>query len=424
MKHRLPDKSERLSKRTLNDRIIKALKPAPNGKRYMLMDVVVPNFGVEVTRTAHKSYKLVTRYPGRIRPERGHLAVYGEITLQAARDKARNWIEQITRGLDPREEAERQRAAELAKRANTFAMVAEDFITQKVKAERKGDEVERDIRRVFFPLWAAMPITRISKNHIINMVKAQGDKLYQAHNLFSTARRLLQWAVDQNVYGLEVSPCMGLKPDKLIGKKKARQRILNNDELAALWKSAAAMAYPYGQLYHLLCLTGLRRDDVGEARWSEFDLRNKLWTIPAERMKMDVAHAVPLTDDMLAILRGIERGSKGDYIFSTEKGVRPVNGYGQVKAKLDKAMTAMLGAAPAPFINHDIRRTVRTNLPALGVSNEVAEAIMAHARPGMNGVYDLYSYLPEKRAALEKWGRRLAEIVQAAESNVVSLQRA
>src|SRR3974377_2061328 len=88
VKHRLPDKSERLSKRTLNDRIIKALKPAPNGKRYMLMDVVVPNFGVEVTRTAHKSYKLVTRYPGRIRPERGHLAVYGEITLPAARDKS------------------------------------------------------------------------------------------------------------------------------------------------------------------------------------------------------------------------------------------------------------------------------------------------------------------------------------------------
>jgi integrase len=412
-----------VKKRTLNDRIITALKPAPNGKRYMLMDTIVPNFGVEITRTAHKSYKLVTRYPGRIRPERGHLAVYGEITLQVARDRARNWIEQITRGLDPREEAERQRKAELAKRGNTFAMVAEDFIKEKVAHERKGAEVERDIRREFMPLWDTLPITRVSKNHVVNMVKSTKDrgKLYQAHNLFSTARRLFQWAVDQHVYGLEVSPCAGLKADKLIGEKKARQRILNNDELAALWKSASDMGSPYGPLYHLLCLTGLRRDDVGEAQWSEFDLREKIWTIPAARMKMDAAHAVPLTDDMLAILRGIERGAKGDYVFSTEGGVRPVNSYAQAKIKLDRAMTIALGAEPPPFINHDIRRTVRTNLPALQVSDTVAEALMAHARPGIHGVYDLYSYLPEKRAALEKWGKRLADIVAAAD-NVVPLR--
>jgi len=75
-----------------------------------------------------------------------------------------------------------------------------------------------------------------------------------------------------------------------------------------------------------------------------------------------------------------------------------------------------------PWTLHDLRRTVRTKLPELGVSDVVAEAVLAHARPGIKGVYDLYSYLPEKRDALERWAVRLAAIVNPAPANVIPLR--
>jgi hypothetical protein len=72
-------------------------------------------------------------------------------------------------------------------------------------------------------------------------------------------------------------------------------------------------------------------------------------------------------------------------------------------------------------VNHDIRRTVRTHLSALHIGEEVREAVLAHVRPGIKGVYDQYQYLEEKREALTLWNARLRDIVEAPPANVVKL---
>jgi hypothetical protein len=121
------------------------------------------------------------------------------------------------------------------------------------------------------------------------------------------------------------------------------------------------------------------------------------------------------------------------YVFSTIGGQRPFSGFSKAKARLDQLAdqirreTVDEGQEMAPmpaWTLHDVRRTVRSNLPALGVPDVVAEAILAHARPGIAGVYDLYSYLPEKREALERWASRLAAIVDPAPANVLPMRKA
>ena len=67
------------------------------------------------------------------------------------------------------------------------------------------------------------------------------------------------------------------------------------------------MGYPYGPLFQMLALTGQRKSEVAEARWSEFDLDKKLWEIPAERMKADAGHAVPLSDEAMKVLQSLPR---------------------------------------------------------------------------------------------------------------------
>jgi integrase len=394
-------------KRTLNDRIVKALKPAVH--LYDQMDALVPGFGVRVAESGRRTFMLIARYGGSKNPTRRALGEYGELTLEEAREKAREWLKLVQQGRDPKDEMERQRIAEQRKRANSFAAVAEDFISEKLPAERKGREVERDIRREFLPAWGGRPISEITPLDVRTLIKAAKDRgaPYQAHNLLGTVRRMFSWAIDQHVYGIETSPCDRLKPKAIIGEKVFRTRILTDDELRAFWPATAQLGYPYGPLFRMLALTGQRKSEVAEARWPEFDLAKRLWTIPAARMKADAAHVVPLSDDVIALLQSLPRFNKGDHLFSTTFGEKPVNGFSKAKERLDKLMNTV-----EPWVIHDLRRTMRTHLSALPVPDLVRELVIAHTKPGLHKVYDQFAYVDEKRRALDLWAARLRAITE------------
>ncbi len=421
-----------MAKRVLTDRYIKALKTPKTG-RDEHGDAVVPGLAIRVTERGAKSFVLVARYPGSNNPTRRALGSYGAVSLEAARKKARHWLELIHGGIDPAVEEERQRAAELRARANTFAHVAEDFIVEKLPGERCSRDAERDIRRELLPRWGHLPIAQITPQHVRDLIKAvkarpprQGyprtGNLYMARNVLALCRRLFGWAIDRGEYGLEHNPCERLKPKALLGEKKARSRVLSHAELGALWRASLATPYPYGPMYRLLALTGARRNEVSEARWAEFDLDRKLWAIPPARMKADAAHVIPLSDDVIRLLESLPRFSDGDFLFSSGRGVRPVSGYSIAKADLDRRIMAELGGKLEPFVTHDIRRTVRTGLSAIpGISDLVRELVIGHTKPGLHKVYDQHAYLDEKRHALDAWAVRLRGIVGDKADNVIAL---
>jgi hypothetical protein len=146
-------------------------------------------------------------------------------------------------------------------------------------------------------------------------------------------------------------------------------------------------------------------------------------------------HLVPLTLDILQILESLPLFKEGDHLFSTTAGVKPVWVGDKIKKAIDarmlrtlKALARQRGEDPAKvelehWVNHDIRRTVRSNLSRLRVTEEAREAVLAHARPGIKGTYDVYDYADEKREALELWAVRLRSIVEPASTadNVIQL---
>jgi integrase len=427
----------------LTERAIAALKPAEPGKRYQLMDTLVHGFGVRVTDRGERSFIFYARYPGKPGPARRRLGQVGKLSLSEARDKAKEWRAQIERGIDPAVEKERARREEEERRENSFAAVAREFIRMAVigpnpakPKQRKGLEVARDIEREFISRWGKRPITDITQRDVIKVIDAAVERgsPYQAHNLLGHVRRLFNWAIARGVYGLrERSPCDRMKPKEVIGKKALRQRVLKNDELRAFWRATESAGYPYGPLFRMLALTGQRKSEVAGARWREFDVEKRLWVIPAERMKMDAAHVVPLTDEVLALLAQLPRFKQGDRLFSTTFGAKPVNGFSKAKELLDRRMLVALREGEEhpdeielpPFVIHDIRRTMRTGLSALPVPDMVRELVIAHARPGLHKVYDQYAYLDEKRHALELWAARLRSIVDPPPgANVVALRPA
>jgi len=419
----------------LTDRQIRSLKPR-DGKPYDIKDTEVSGLRVRVMGSGQRTFVLLARFPSSPHPTRRALGSYGELTLAEAREKASHWRKLIARGVDPQIQEQRDKQAALRQQRTTFAAVAEDFIKDKLPGERKGREVELEIRREFLPRWGKRPISEITAQDVRDVVKAAKDRgaPYQAHNLLVLARRMFSWAIDQHAFGLEASPCDRLKPKAIIGKKLFRTRILSDHELRLFWRAVGRLGYPYGPLFRTLALTGQRKSEVAQARWPEIDLAKKLWTIPAQRMKADAPHLVPLSDDVVAILRSLPTFKSGDHVFSTTFGVKPVNGFSKAKARLDKRMLcthrafARLRRLPlqpqiGPWVIHDIRRTMRTGLSALPVPDLVRELVIAHTKPGLHKVYDQHAYLDEKRRALDLWAARLRSIVEPAPAgNVVKMR--
>jgi len=443
-------------RRNLNDRTVSSLRPDKSLEdglgHFDTWDRDLKGFGVRVSKTGRRTFVLATRYPGSQNPTRRALGTYPALTLADARKKARAWLELIERGIDPENAEEEARQTELRKQANTFASVAEKYLETKVIGkQRKADDVARDFRKVFIALWGERPITSIMQADVVALIEGIRDNgtaatlaVYgkgpkadkkpapgQARNLLGYLKTFFAWAVGRGVYGLPGSPCTFIKGQDVIGQRDAGNRTFNDAELVAFWNASSKLPYPYSPLYRLLLLTGLRLNEVTDAAWSEFDLAKGIWVIPAARMKGKNGkvrpHSVPITADIKAILSELPRFNGGEYLFSTTNGESPVWVSDKIKKRLDAEMLLTLqernkkATLPA-WINHDLRRTLRSRLSELRINPDVAEAILAHKKPGIRGVYDQYEYFDEKRHALDQWATRLREIVES-QPNVVEFSR-
>jgi integrase len=428
-----------MKRKRLTDRTLRSLKPAKPGSRYERRDADVSGFLVRVTDRGVRTFMLQARFPGgKGQPTRRAIGVYPATKLEAARAKAAEWRNMIKAGIDPVAAEEEARHEALRRQANTFTAVADDFIAHCLRqGQRKAAEVEKDLRREFMSCWGDRPITSIQSADVRAVIDAKVEEGHQAqaHNLLGTVRRLFSWALGKDAYGLEKSPCDRIKPRDAIGPRSIRARVLSDQELRAFWRATARLGDPYGPLFRLLLLTLQRRSEVAEAQRPELDRGRRVWTIPAERMKSETAHLVPLAPSAAAAFEALPVFTKGDHLFSTTHGTKAVNGFSKAKGRLDAMMLAELQAIAEeqgddprkvtlePWVIHDLRRTGRTHLSALPVPDLVRELVIAHAKPGLHKVYDRHAYLDEKRHALELWEARLLDIVEPPPANVIAISK-
>lgn len=449
----------------LTDAKIKALQPAAEGQRYEVADALVPGLIIRVTDSGHRTFVLRTRIAGRVDPKSGRvnpvrrvIGEYGATEIAEARAKARHWLELAAKGIDPQDEVERERRAVTRQRQmeheNNFRAVAEAYVRHKRRAgRRRVDTDEREIKRHLVSRWGDMPIIEIARGDVVKMVNDLVDsgRVRTAHDMLGHTRALFGWAIDQGSYGLEHSPCDRMKPSRLIGEKKIRYRVLTDEELWAYWRATKRLGVILGPFYRVLLLTGQRLSEVAGIRrrelhpqlvkllraeapvdWAKVPADVKVWTVPPERFKSNASHTVPLSDAACAELASLPLFS-GEHLFTHTHGKKPINGFGQSKAKLDRLMLRTLralarkaGDDPAGvtlehWVQHDLRRTVRTRLSSLRVPQEVAEMVIGHGKKGLARVYDQHQFLDEMREALEAWARRLLSITEPTPSNVVQL---
>ena len=125
----------------------------------------------------------------------------------------------------------------------------------------------------------------------------------------------------------------------------------------------------------------------------------------------------------LEILGGVPRFKGGEFVFSTTHGKKPISGYSDGKARLDKKI-AESDTELEPWRFHDLRRTVVSGMAGLNIPHEIRSRVVGHALPGLDQTYNQWDYLPEKQRALEAWAGRVQEILGQRDGKVVQLRGA
>jgi integrase len=407
----------------LTERRIREFECPVGKKDVLLFDDEQKGLGVRATASGRKSFLAQYTFAGMKR--RIPLGSCSAISLAGARNAAQAILGKVANGRDPA--ADRKQAAADAKRkaahdALTLGALLEQWQSLRLAKKRKRyvSEALRAVRYAFAKHLNA-PAADLDRTADVEPVL---DALTKAGRTAMASRTAAygcacyRWAIGKGK--LTANPFQNLSDAPVTERK----RVLTDAELLAIWQATAGPG-PFNAIVRMLALTGQRRQEVAGMTWNEIAPDLSTWTLPENRTKNGATHIVPLSAQAQAIIKAAPRrersGTDPELVFWGQRG--PFNGFGKAKASLD------IASGVKDWRLHDLRRTLASGLQELGVKLEVTEAVLNHksgSRAGIVGVYQVYDYAPEKRAALAAWGERVAAIVEGREaaSNVTPFRAA
>jgi len=363
-------------------------------------DAGYAGFGVKVTPKGRKVFIVLYRTGGAASRLRKYtIGPYGRVTLHQARLAAQKVFAAKLEGRDP---AAEKRAARRRIVEDRVEDLLETFIAQRLSQNRSGGEVARLLRREVGKTWAGSSIHEISKRNVVEVVTAieQRGAPAAANKALKAIKTFLRWCVGRAV--LDQSPAEGVP---LPSKEVARDRVLDDNELAYIILAARKIGGPYGGIVELLALTGQRREEVARLQWAELDLARRVWTLPKSRTKNAKVHVVHLSEQSMAVLARADQ--TGPFLFSL-LGVKHFQEFSRAKRRLDQ-LSGVTG-----WRLHDLRRTCVSGMARLGIAPHVADKILNHQTGTISGVaavYQRHDFLAERRAALDLWGAHVDQIL-------------
>jgi integrase len=387
----------------LTDISIKNLKPGairreiPDQHQRGLYCIVQP--------TGAKVFAVRYRFDGRPRK----LTLQPGISLAAARKEAADALYQVQQGTDPAEAKTRARQERNAAAANTLEAVAAEFFRREGAKLRTARDWQRDLARLAFPILGNRPIASIRRREIVRLLDDIEDNngQGQADTILAIIRRIMNWHATRDD-DFRSPIVRGMRRYK----EPPRERVLDDDEIRAVWRAADSTQGPFGYCVKFLMLTACRRQEAAHMSWRE--IVGDDWFLPADRNKTKVSLKRPLSSAALAVLDKVPRIAGSDFVFSSDGGW--LGGITRRKREFDKA------CGVSGWTLHDLRRTARSLMSRAGVPGEHAERCLGHKIVGVEGVYNRYPYRDEMLLAYEKLATLIGQIVDP-QPNVVTMVR-
>jgi len=418
-------------KAKLTDVLIQKTKATP-GERLEIFDSQVPGFGVRIG-ARERAFFFVRRINGR--KVRMSLGVYPVVTLAKARSQALATLDRIKAGDDPSHDLKRRKSGSVIVDDTSFGRLADRFLTEYCRGKktplraRTTSEYQRHLTKGVAASWKGRSLWSIAERDIIAAIeKLEGQGQFATARTFKAClRKFFGWCVERHLIPRNpaIAPPLSSRPSDFV-----RERVLSLTELRYVLTAADKLDPPYRAFVYVLALCGQRRNETSMMRWLDLDLDGEkpIWRIRGEVTKNHRDHDVPLSSEVVTILKQVPRilvsqRSEGKsvghvastYVFSGDGRV-PVSGFSKMKLKLNHLIEIERTAErssdePIPHWTwHDLRRSAATGMADLGVTPHVIEAVLNHvsgSKSGVAGIYNRGRYDTERRAALEKWSKSL-----------------
>lgn len=398
------------------DRQIKNLKPSD--QRYEVFED--RGFGIRVSPAGRKTFIYLYRMPGEVNKRRLSLGTYPAMPLAEAHRRYAEAREMVTQGIDPGTKAMAEKKEE--RQAPTVAALAEEYLEKWAKPRKRSWKTDKRIlEKDVLTEWGERKARDIGRRDVIRLLDNIVDRgaPIGANRTLAMIRKMFNFAMSRDI--VPTSPCAAVQAP---APENRRDKVLSAEEIKSFWQGLDKTRMTEGirLALKLQLVTAQRKGEVISAEWSDLDLKEGWWTIPAEKAKNGLPHRVPLSPMALDILQAA-RTLAGDsqWLFPSPRGPRHITA-----AAVDHALRLSIKALEMEhFVPHDLRRSAASHMTGSGVSRLVVQKILNHVENGVTAVYDRHSYDQEKRQALEAWGRKLEEIIGGTEkiSNVIPLIR-
>lgn len=328
----------------------------------------------------------------------------GRLTLSEARvecDRLRGLVRQ---GIHLSRHRKNQRAIKDAQRANTFELVAREWMSkQQTWSPNYRKQILNGLERDIFPTLGDVPMREITAHQILSLLQETEKRAITVAKLENQwIGKIFRYAV--STLRADSDPTYALK-GALGSHKVQHHRALSQDEIPELLRALDS----YGGhrrtviALRLLLFTFVRPGELRQAKWEEFDLEKAEWRIPADRMKMNETHVVPLSNQAMALIKELhsETGEQ-DWLFPNIR--RPK--LCMTATTLNRALENINynGKGTIGFSAHGFRATASTLLNELNFRSDVIERQLAHKeRNQSRASYNRAMYLPERQQMMQHW---------------------
>lgn len=343
---------------------------------------------------------------------------YPDISLKDARELARKDRALLQQGVDVAA-LKRQEKLKAQDRHNVEELAQAWYARHIASVYKHPERVEGIIRRYIVPQIGKLPVEEVRPIHVdrvlTRIVEAGAPTV--ANDALQFLFRMFHFAIKRK--WIEANPAYGFKASDAGGTEKPRKRWLKREELAlfAQVMRDARFDFAYELAVWLLLALCVRKMELLSAQWAEFDLERAVWHLRHDRTKTKATIDIPLAPpvlEWLKVLQSLARGSR--YLFPARHRTRSSdntrgNSLGHISPNaLNRSLRRLPLNNLEHFTVHDMRRTARTHLGALGVDHFIAERALNHKIRDVEGVYDQHDYFDQRKEALLRWAELLAAI--------------
>ena len=368
-----------------------------------------------VTKTGARGWVLRVSVDGK----RRHFGLGGfpDVTLAQARERAREIKDQLWRGVDPlaeRKAAEDARRAEAAKRL-TFADAAHQYHQAKAgefrNAKHRQDWIA-SLERHAYPALADMPVADIELPHVLQVLEPiWKERTETATRVRQRIESVLTWATvsgyreGENPARWDGNLEVALPAPSKIRKVK-HHRALPWKEVPGFMADLRRREGMGARALEFIILTASRSGEARGATWDEIDLTERVWTVPAERIKAGKSHRVPLSDDAVALLESLPRFEGSNLLFTAPRG----------GALSDMSISAVCRRMGVDAVPHGFRSSFKDWARSrTAYADEVSELALAHVNSdATRAAYARDELLPQRARLMADWARFVNEGMPAA----------